>query len=334
MRNLREEEIKSIAGLPYSWGKIKDKTILVSGGTGFIGTSLIELIKYRNQKYGENTKVVSLSRRGGTSSKYLECIRADVKQPVQYDGKIDYIIHLASNTHPKQYAEDPIGTIMTNICGCNNLLKLAVEKKARFLLASSVEIYGQGTTIPMDEKYCGYIDCNLARSGYNEAKRTCEALTQSYRSAFGVDAVIARFARVFGADKKHDTKAMSQFMDKAVHGEKIILKSKGQQRYSYCYIADAVSGLIKLLLDGQDGEAYNISDDDEGLTLGEYAEYIATLANLKVSYEIENNESVSKATFALLDTKKIKNIGWKPQYSVRDGLERTYTIKKQMVNNG
>ncbi len=332
MINLKEEEIKSIAGLSYNWEKIKDRTILVSGGTGFIGTSFIELIKYRNQKYGENTKVVSLSRRGGTSSEYLECIRADVKQPVQYDGKIDYIIHLASNTHPKQYAEDPIGTIMTNICGCDNLLKLAVEKRARFILASSVEIYGQGTTIPMDEKYCGYIDCNLTRSGYNEAKRTCEALTQSYRSAFGVDAVIARFARVFGADKKHDTKAMSQFMDKAVHGENIILKSKGQQRYSYCYIADAVSGLVKLLLDGQDGEAYNISDDDEGLTLGEYAEYIASLANLKVRYEIENNESVSKATFALLDTKKIKGIGWKPQYSVKDGLKRTYIIKKQFVN--
>ena len=332
MINLKEEEIKSIAGLSYNWEKIKDRTILVSGGTGFIGTSFIELIKYRNQKYGENTKVVSLSRRGGTSSEYLECIRADVKQPVQYDGKIDYIIHLASNTHPKQYAEDPIGTIMTNICGCDNLLKLAVEKRARFILASSVEIYGQGTTIPMDEKYCGYIDCNLTRSGYNEAKRTCEALTQSYRSAFGVDAVIARFARVFGADKKHDTKAMSQFMDKAVHGENIILKSKGQQRYSYCYIADAVSGLVKLLLDGQDGEAYNISDDDEGLTLGEYAEYIASLANLKVRYEIENNESVSKATFALLDTNKIKGIGWKPQYSVKDGLKRTYIIKKQFVN--
>ena len=332
MINLKEEEIKSIAGLSYNWEKIKDRTILVSGGTGFIGTSFIELIKYRNQKYGENTKVVSLSRRGGTSSEYLECIRADVKQPVQYDGKIDYIIHLASNTHPKQYAEDPIGTIMTNICGCDNLLKLAVEKRARFILASSVEIYGQGTTIPMDEKYCGYIDCNLTRSGYNEAKRTCEALTQSYRSAFGVDAVIARFARVFGADKKHDTKAMSQFMDKAVHGENIILKSKGQQRYSYCYSADAVSGLVKLLLDGQDGEAYNISDDDEGLTLGEYAEYIASLANLKVRYEIENNESVSKATFALLDTKKIKGIGWKPQYSVKDGLKRTYIIKKQFVN--
>lgn len=147
------------------------------------------------------------------------------------------------------------------------------------------------------------------------------------------NAVIARFARVFGADKKHDTKAMSQFMDKAVLGEDIILKSKGQQRYSYCYIADAVSGLFKLLLDGQDGEAYNISDDDEGLTLGEYAEYIASLANLKVRYEIENNESVSKATYALLDTRKIKNIGWEPQYSVKDGLKRTYTIKKETLGS-
>ena len=333
MTNLKKEEIKVIAELPYNWEKIKDKTVLISGGTGFIGTAFIDIIKCRNQKYGENTKVISLSRRGGKSSEDLECIKANVEQPVQYDGKIDYIIHLASNTHPKQYAEDPVGTIMTNICGCDNLLKLAVEKKARFLLASSVEIYGQGTEVPMDEKYCGYIDCNLARSGYNEAKRTCEALTQSYRNAFGVDAVIARFARVFGADKKNDTKAMSQFMDKAVLGEDIILKSKGQQRYSYCYIADAVSGLFKLLLDGQDGEAYNISDDDEGLTLGEYAEYIASLANLKVRYEIENNESVSKATYALLDTRKIKNIGWEPQYSVKDGLKRTYTIKKETLGS-
>lgn len=329
--NLEEEEIKVIAELPYSWEKIKNKTILVSGGTGFIGTAFIEIIKYRNQKYSQRTKVISLSRRGGESSEYLESMKSDVKKPVQYGGKIDYVIHLASNTHPKQYAEDPVGTIMTNICGCDNLLKLAVEKKARFLLASSVEIYGQGSEIPMNEKYCGYIDCNLARSGYNEAKRTCEALTQSYRSAFGVDAVIARFARVFGADKKFDTKAMSQFMDNAVLGQDIIMKSKGQQRYSYCYIADAVSGLFKVLLDGQNGEAYNISDNDEGMTLSEYAEYIASLANLKVRYEIENNESVSKATFAILDTQKIKSIGWEPQYSVREGLKRTYAIKKEKI---
>ena len=92
--------------------------------------------------------------------------------------------------------------------------------------------------------------------------------------------------------------------------------------------------LTKISFDyGQNGEAYNISDNDEGMTLGEYAEYIASLANLKVRYEIEKNESVSKATFALLDTRKIKNIGWQPQYSVRDGLKRTYTIKKEQFTN-
>lgn len=126
--NLKTEEIKVIAELPYSWEKIKDKTILVSGGTGFIGTAFVDVIKYRNQKYNENIKVISFSRRGGESSEYLECIKANVKQPLHYEGKIDYIIHLASNTHPKQYAEDPIGTIMTNIYGCDNLLKLAVKK--------------------------------------------------------------------------------------------------------------------------------------------------------------------------------------------------------------
>ena len=263
------------------------------------------------------------------SDDYLENLAVDVCNPIDYTGDVDFVLHLASNTHPKQYAEDPIGTILTNIDGCNNLLRLAVEKKARFLLASSVEICGQGTEKPMDEHYCGYIDCNQARAGYNEAKRTCEALTQSYRQRFGIDAVIVRFARVFGPDKKKDTKAMSQFMDKAVLGDEIVMKSYGEQRYSYVYIADAVSALIKILLDGVDGEAYNISDDDDGRTLRGYAEYLATVSNQKVKFEIEDNSAVSKATFALMDTTKLKDLGWKPLYTVCQGLKETYTIKQQ-----
>ncbi len=89
--NLKTEEIKVIAELPYSWEKIKDKTILVSGGTGFIGTAFVDVTKYRNQKYNENIKVISFSRRGGESSEYLECIKANVKQPLHYEGKINYI---------------------------------------------------------------------------------------------------------------------------------------------------------------------------------------------------------------------------------------------------
>ena len=249
MKNLEMEAVKRVASLPYDWSRFNNKVLLISGGTGFIGSFLIKVLRYRVDCFGNKIKVVSLSRRGGVSDDYLENLAADVCNPIEYTAPVDFILHLASNTHPKQYAEDPIGTILTNIDGCNNLLRLTVEKKARFLLASSVEIYGQGTEKPMDEHYCGYIDCNQARAGYNEAKRTCEALTQSYRQRFGIDAVIVRLARVFGPDKKKDTKAMSQFMDKAVLGDEIVMKSHGEQRYSYVYIADAVSGLIKVLLD-------------------------------------------------------------------------------------
>ena len=337
MTDLEKEDIKKIAESDYNWNELKKKCIMVSGGTGFIGSLLLDVFRYRNLKYGDNIRVVSLSRRGGKSDntvKYIKAdiTKADITKAIDSIPQIDFIIHLASNTHPKQYAEDPIGTITTNIFGCDNLLKLAVERKSRFLLASSVEIYGQGSETPMSEQYCGYIDCNQARAGYNEAKRTCESLCQSYRQQYGTDIVIARLARTFGADKKKDTKAMAQFMEKAVEGKDIILKSNGSQRYSYCYVADAVSAIIKILLDGIDGEVYNIADDDEKKTLGEYAEFIAKLAGRKVIYQLENNSSVSKSTYALLDTKKIKMLGWMPMFSVSKGLEKTYKIYKQYLD--
>lgn len=327
MTDLEAQDIETIAELPYEWDKLNGKTLLISGGTGFIGTFISNVIRYRNKKYRSDTHIVSLSRHGGVSDDVVEYIAADITEPIKYYGPIDYILHLASNTHPAQYAADPVGTITTNIVGCDNLLKLAVDKKIqRFLLASSVEIYGQGTKEPMDEKYCGYIDCNNARSGYNEAKRTCEALCQSYKSQYGVDVVIARLARTIGADHKKDTKAMSQFMDKAVEGLNIVLKSKGNQRYSYSYVADTASGVLKVLLDGVNGEVYNVSDEDEGMTLGDYAGFMAKLARKKVVFDIEDNGSVSKATYALLNIDKIKGIGWKPMYTVSDGLRRTYQI--------
>lgn len=331
--NLELQDIERIAELPYKWDELNDKTIMISGGTGFIGTFISNVIRYRNGKYNSNTKIVSLSRRGGESDQTVEYLKADITKAIIYEGKVDYILHLASNTHPKQYGEDPVGTITTNVVGCDNLLKVAVEKRAKFLLASSVEIYGQGTDTPMNEKYCGYIDCNTARAGYNEAKRTCEALTQSYKQQYGIEAVIVRLARVVGADKKLDTKAMSQFMDKALAGEDIVLKSKGNQKFSYCYVADAASGIFKVLFDGVNGEVYNVSDEYEGITLGGYAEFMAELAGKKVVYQIEDDVAASRASFALLDISKLKALGWKPLYTISDSLRRTYKIKKSWLNN-
>ena len=146
---------------------------------------------------------------------------------------------------------------------------------------------------------------------------------------YGVDIVITRLARVFGADHKEDSKAMAQFMNRAVLEKDLVLKSEGMQRYSYCYLADAAGGILHVLLTGTSGEAYNISEDDESMTLGEYAAFVANLANKKVIKEVENNTNVSKAVYALMDTKKIKEIGWNPLYRVSEGLKRTYSIYKE-----
>ena len=332
MTGLEKQDIQLIASLDYDWSKLDGKTVLISGGTGFVGQFLIEVFKYRNSCCGNNIRVISLSRRGGESESDVLYLKADVTKPVVIEEKVDYVLHLASNTHPKQYSSNPVGTVTTNIFGTYNLLTLAVEKRAeRFLLASSVEIYGDGSDNPMAEDFCGYIDCNTSRAGYNEAKRLSESLCQSFIAQYGIDCVIARLARCFGADKKEDSKALAQFLGCALRGQDVVLKSEGKQRYSYCYVADAASGIIKVLLDGACGEAYNVSGDDEGKTLGDYARLIAGLGNVKAVFDISgaDNQGVSRAVRALVNCDKIKAIGFKPQYTVSDSIARTYKILKE-----
>lgn len=335
MTNLEFEDIEFVANsrlIDYS--KFKNTTILISGGTGFIGSFLINIFKYRNERYNDNVKIISLSRKKIESDNTCESIQCDITGKINVECNIDYIIHLASNTHPKQYRDDPVGTITTNIIGCNNLLKLAREKKVKkFLLASSVEVYGEGKKYPVDELYSGYIDFNKARSGYNESKRLCEALCQSYKEQYKIDFVTARLSRIIGPDKKEDTKAIGQFMTKALNNEDIVLKSVGNQLFSYIYISDAVLAILLLLDKGVSGEAYNVAAEINNLTLGDYAKYIAKLANRKVIFNIESDSAASSATYALIDTKKIKKIGFLPKYTITEGLKRTFQIKKDQINS-
>lgn len=330
MTVLEEEDIRSVAELDFGWDKLNNKTVLLSGGTGFIGQFVIDVFKYRNQHYDANIKVISLSRHDRQSEENVTYLKCDVTQKINLTARIDYILHLASNTHPMQYTADPVGTITTNILGCLNLLQIAERDKARFLLASSVEIYGDGNGDAMDERFCGYLDCNTARAGYNEAKRVSESLCQSFRAQYGVECVIVRLSRCFGADRKEDSKALAQFIGNAVRGEDIVLKSKGEQRFSYCYVADAASGILKVLLDGKDGEAYNVAEDDERKTLGDYAGLIASYAGRKVVFDCVGQSGASKANFALIDCGKLKALGWQPIYRPSEAMRRTVDILKQI----
>ena len=248
---------------------------------------------------------------------------------------IDYIIHLASNTHPVAYATDPVSTIVMNVNATKELLDLAVEKKSRFVYASSVEIYGQnrGDCEKFKEDYCGYINCNTLRAGYPESKRCGEALCQAYIKQYGVDVVIPRIARVYGPTLlKDDTKALSQFIHNALEGKDIVLKSEGKQHFSYLHVADAVSGILTVMLKGECGKAYNIADEKSDITLRDLATLIAAQCGRKVIFDLptaSESAGFSPAILARLDNEHLISLGWSAQYAIADGIAETVGKKRR-----
>ena len=343
-------DVSSVKELNMAWDVLKDKSLLLSGATGMIGSFLVDVLLEKNISDGLNCTVYALGRNEEKARnrfcKYVDdshfvFIPYDVKLPlVRNDlGTVDYVLHLASNTHPMLYATDPIGTITTNIIGVQNLLEFAVDHHAtRFVFASSNEIYGEnrGDAEFFDEGYCGYIDCNTLRAAYPESKRCGEALCQAYKAQKGLNVIIARFTRSYGPTMEmSNTRALSQFIKKALDGEDIVLKSAGTQYFSYTYMADAVSGLLFALLKGQCGEAYNIADETGDIMLKDLAEMIANLGGKNVVFEVPDAVEAagySKATKARLDGHKLKALDWEPRYDIRTGMERTLSILKSVYS--
>jgi len=339
---LYKKDIENIASINIGWDKLKDSSILITGATGLIGTFLIDLLMYRNNTYRDNITIYAVSRskekvmsRFGAyfSLPFFVFIQQDVQEPLILDAPVDYIIHGASNTHPVAYATEPINTILLSVLGTKSILDFASGcnvKKTLFL--STVEIYGEnhGDVEAFNEAYCGYIDCNTLRAGYPEGKRSAEALCQAYIKEKNIDIVIARCCRVFGPTMGNDdSKVIAQFIRNAVNRENIVLKSKGDQQYSYCYIADICSALITVLLNGNNGEAYNIANDNHDLSILEIANTISEYAGKDIVFDTPSqveSSGYSKATKALLDSTKLRKLGWKPMYTLKDGIIRTLRI--------
>ena len=342
-----QEDIKAYITKDLPWEKIHGKTILISGATGMIGKCIIDILMtynymqngLHNEELCKCVTIIALSRNQETAKKrfaqYWEnenfrYISADVNEAIPECGSADYVIHAASNTHPLQYSQDSIGTITSNVIGTKNLLDYAVAHKTeRFCFVSSVEIYGEnrGDTDKFSEDYLGYIDCNTLRAGYPESKRVGETLCNAYYQTHKLDFVIPRLSRVYGPTMmQSDSKAIAQFIKKAAAGEDIILKSAGTQLYSYTYALDAAMGVLTVLLKGECGEAYNISDSESEVTLRQITEWLAQDNSVKVTYEIPDateQAGYSTATKAILDTEKISALGWQPQIHMREGLVRT-----------
>lgn len=341
--NFYIEDVNLVASESLPWEKLHNRSIFFSGATGLIGSFLVDVLMQKNEN-GLNCTIYTLGRSAEKAknrflkwwdNRYFIFIQNDINNPLVLNelGNIDYVMHLASNTHPALYSLDPIGTINTNIIGLQNMLHFAaMHKSTRFLFASSNEIYGQnrGDVEFFDESYCGYIDSNTLRAGYPESKRCGEALCQAYKSQEGLDVVIARLTRSYGPTMlMSDTKAISQFIKKGIANEDIVLKSSGTQYYSYTYMADAVSGLLWILLAGKKGEAYNIAEEHSDIMLKDLAAIIAEIKGREVVFEAPDAVEAagySKATKARLDGHKLQELGWEPKFDIRSGIRRTIDI--------
>lgn len=348
---LYQHQIKLYAEDAINWKQLQNKTILITGATGMIGVFFVGIIMYRNKMFHDNIRIIAISRDEEKAKvrlgeffdkpEFVFC-KHDVNMPISFDmsqSNIDYIIHAASNTHPVQYSLDPVGTIEANVIGTRNLLELAsVQKTCRVVFLSSVEIYGEnrGDTEEFKEDYCGYIDCNTLRACYTEGKRLGEALCQAYIATRNVDVVIPRLCRLYGSSMLlSDTKAISQLIKNAIAGENIILKSDGKQIYSYLYVADAVSAILTIMLRGENGEAYNVANHDSHCSLTELAEYLTSLNGKKIIYNLpdeKEKKGYSTATKALLNSDKLKELGWTCRYTLNEGLRLTYELLKSNMD--
>ena len=228
----------------------------------------------------------------------------------------------------------------TNFIGTHNLLELGRRKNiTRFVFLSTVEVYGKALTPEdlFDENYCGYINCNTVRAGYPESKRAGEALCQAYISQYKMDVVIPRLCRIYGSTiRLDDSKAMSEFIMSGVLGKDIVLKSQGVPKFSYCYGADAASGIFYCLLNGANGTAYNVSDSSEILSLREIAEYISELSGRKVIFEVPNEtqaKGFSNAVNSIMPNDKLRALGWLPKDDTRSGVKKTIEILKSIVTS-
>lgn len=332
------EDLKKIEGA-VPWQELRGKCIAVTGSTGLLGSLIIDFLLYLNKEHNAKIQVFALGRNvekikqrfsldGNTSLFRIERFELLSSFP---EIEADYIIHCAGNSHPKLFVEDPVGTLMGNILGTETILKYSKKHNAKALILSSGEIYGENCngSIPMNEDYTGRLNLSTARSCYSEGKRAVEALTQSYIYQFGVNAVIARPCRIFGPTMTaDDNKASAQFIRNGLNGSDIVLKSSGEQLFSYIYSADAVSALLTILIKGKSGEAYNVANERCNIALKDFAREVAKKSHVKLVFNLIGEPGGSKVTNALLSTKKLQSLGWQSTYDLQKAIDQTLRILK------
>lgn len=332
------------------FSKLKNATVLITGATGLVGINLVRLLVLFNKKKNYNIKIIAMIRnknkfRELLGTTYVDevtiqtiCIDIQDKQlleKVEFE-KLDYIIHTASITNSQFMIEKPVDTIMLSIESTYNLLELAKKNKTKnFVYLSSMEAYGQFSKSNLiKEDTLGDIDLELSRSSYPESKRMAELLTKTYGKQYDISTQIARLAQTFGAGAdKNDTRVFAQFAWSAIDNNDIVLHTDGLSEGNYCYLSEALSGILFILLFGERYETYNVVNTENHSTVLDMANLVVNnfSENSKVKIDIDGNKNnkYAKNTKMKLDNRKLKSLGWIPEIDLVETYKRLIESFKQ-----
>lgn len=342
-KTIVEEDIKNIIeGLGKEAKKLEGKTVLISGGSGFLGSYINQTILHLNQTVLKSKcKVISIDNyiTGSDQNNFLskiedknfEFVYHDIRLPILIKEKVDYIIHAAGLASPYYYQKYPLETIESAVTGAKNLLELARMKNVKgFFFFSSSEIYGDpdGKHVPTPETYAGHVSSVGPRACYDESKRLTETLSLVYHQQFGIPIKIVRPFNVYGPGMKiKDYRVIPTFISRGITDKLLPVHGSGEQTRTFCYISDAIVGFFKVLLSGKPGEVYNVGTEKPEVTMLELAKIIAKhLDNgVKVkTIEYPSSYPAGEPQRRCPDLTKIKSeLNYESKVELDDGLRRT-----------
>ena len=363
------KDLDLVLGQSEDFKKLEGKSVLITGATGLICSAVVDLFIRYNE-----TRIKPVSPDNGSDSgddryiKILAACRNEEKarnrfgeyfdreyfkfvhydataEKLGFDFESDYVIHGASNAFPSKIVGEPVETMLSNFSGLYKLLEYARSVDAkRVLYISSSEIYGNRTSAdeeeqkkPFTENEYGFIDLLSPRSCYPISKRAAETLCVCYQAEYNVSTVIVRPGHIYGPTASlADNRISSDFARMAASGEKLVMRSPGSQMRSYMHCLDTASAMIKVLLEGEGGKAYNVSNPDSIISIRQLAEYLAKAGNVELEFDIPNADDAIKfsvMTNASLNSESLEKLDWKGCFDAEKGLDHTVQVLKLEMQN-
>lgn len=343
MSKVLNEDIQQFVDDFELWEKLKGKKFLITGATGLIGSVLIRCLLELSRKKQLHVKIIAVIRNLEKAYSLLDNEYSDLEF-LQLDlldldetvlpKDIDFVIHLASPTNGKYMESNPVETFNLAFESTNRLLKYVKNIGCEsFVYVSSLEYYGQMfDDKPITEEIQGYIDMQSSRSSYPLGKRAAEFLCFAYTAEYGVPSKIARLTQTFGAGIARDeNRVFAQFVRSIIKGEDIVLHTQGESSKPYCYTTDCISALLYILLKGENGLAYNVANENTYISIRNLADFLKENFNSKINVRIEHNNNMGYAPVTMLQLRsdKLRDLGWRPRYNLKEMFERLIDYLKE-----